>query len=261
MKIRILSDNLAQGRGILAEHGFSALINDDNLFDTGQGLALKNNIRAMGIDINNIRRIILSHGHYDHTGGLSVLMEGSSKKRELITGPGIFNEKYSVNGNIGMPFDKKVLKQNFFIKETSSPLKYSDITVSGSFPGEKNGMNGFEVIKKGKKIKDMMQDEIFVLLKGESGYYVLTGCAHKKIKWILRAALRLSGGKLIKGIIGGLHLSKVKADELKETANEMKEYGVERVFASHCSGLNAAGYFMKKGIQTKITHAGMTIKI
>ena len=107
-KITILCENRAGlTKNIIGEHGFSALVEKEEqkiLLDTGQGLGLKTNAKTLGIDLSKIDTIVLSHGHYDHTGGLSQLLPFSQKTR-IIAHPDVFGPKYShKKENIDKPF-------------------------------------------------------------------------------------------------------------------------------------------------------------
>jgi 7,8-dihydropterin-6-yl-methyl-4-(beta-D-ribofuranosyl)aminobenzene 5'-phosphate synthase len=120
-KITILCENRAGlTKNIIGEHGFSALVEKEGqkiLLDTGQGLGLKPNARALGIDLSQIDIIVLSHGHYDHTGGISKLLP-FYQKTKVICHPDVFGPKYSYkkeNVNepfkyIGPPYSKDILK-------------------------------------------------------------------------------------------------------------------------------------------------------
>ena len=107
--ITILCENRAGlTKNIMGEYGFSALVEKDGqkiLFDTGQGLGLKPNARTLGIDLSQVDTIVLSHGHYDHTGGLSHLLP-FSQKTKIIAHPEVFGPKYShKKENISKPFN------------------------------------------------------------------------------------------------------------------------------------------------------------
>ena len=73
VKITTLVENTAGKNGVLAEHGLAYLIETGGekiLFDSGQGFILENNVQKLDLDLNDVHNVILSHGHYDHTGGL-----------------------------------------------------------------------------------------------------------------------------------------------------------------------------------------------
>jgi 7,8-dihydropterin-6-yl-methyl-4-(beta-D-ribofuranosyl)aminobenzene 5'-phosphate synthase len=98
MKLTILVDNYVTQRNFLAEHGFSILIEDEGeriLFDTGQGLALLHNMNLLGLELKDIDKIILSHGHDDHTGGLKFFVDGNVYP-QLIAHPDVAYTKFRV---------------------------------------------------------------------------------------------------------------------------------------------------------------------
>ncbi|MEQ9487204.1 MBL fold metallo-hydrolase [Coleofasciculus sp. F4-SAH-05] len=113
-QLTVLVENTAYGRGLLGEHGLSYLIETDSqrvLFDTGQGLTLRHNAQQLGISLQNLDAVALSHGHYDHTGGLITVLE-DCKIAKLFLHPAALQPKFSPRGNIGSPIqDADRLKQ------------------------------------------------------------------------------------------------------------------------------------------------------
>jgi 7,8-dihydropterin-6-yl-methyl-4-(beta-D-ribofuranosyl)aminobenzene 5'-phosphate synthase len=118
MKITILCDNTAPASlGILGEHGFAALIENKSasyLFDTGQGHTLLHNARCLRKNLEKITAVFLSHGHYDHTGGLKSIAE-IKKEIEVWAHPEVFLKRFArheKNGRlilrpVGIPYSKR----------------------------------------------------------------------------------------------------------------------------------------------------------
>lgn len=171
MKLTILYDNIVfnKNNNLKSSHGFSCYIETDNdviLFDTGsKAEILLENMKNMNIDPKKIDKIIISHEHWDHNGGL----------KELI----------SLNKNV------KVyrLKKNFFLKKTEHITVEKPIKI-------------VENIYSTGRLKGSPVDEQSLILKGKKGWYVLAGCSHSGVKEIIKKAE--NHGKII-GIIGGLH--------------------------------------------------------
>jgi len=111
LQITVLVENTAGGRGLLGEHGIAFLLETDRhrlLFDTGQGMALPHNARQLGISLQNLDAIILSHGHYDQSGGLPALLEHTSQT-DLFLHPAAIEPRYSARGDIGSPLTVRSL--------------------------------------------------------------------------------------------------------------------------------------------------------
>ena len=155
MKIIVLTDNnVLQSKNFLGEHGLSFYIEADDkriLFDTGYSDVFLKNALKMGITLLDLDYIVLSHGHYDHTWGLShylpfytsALKQGQNvKKPTILTHPDTFNEKFDDKlGEIGSMLSIEKLKKNFDIKLSKEPFW---ITKNLVFLGEIPRINDFE---------------------------------------------------------------------------------------------------------------------
>ncbi|MGQ9788709.1 MAG: MBL fold metallo-hydrolase [Candidatus Hadarchaeaceae archaeon] len=171
MRITIVYDNEVLRRELTAGWGFSCLIDDEILFDTGgDGVALLHNMKELGIDPSSIKAVALSHGHGDHTGGLLDLFEK--------------NQNLSVY----------VLPQTYATLKNQAPAKTKLIEVHGSMQIQ---ASLFTTGGLGAHI----QEQSLIYLD-ERGVFVITGCSHPGVKNIMNAAARF--GKIY-GVIGGLH--------------------------------------------------------
>ncbi|WP_299980857.1 MBL fold metallo-hydrolase [Desulfobacula sp.] len=257
-KITIMCENRAgAGIGIIGEHGFSALIEKNNekiLMDTGQGLGLKANATALKINLSDINKIVLSHGHFDHTGGLADLMP-QKEKIDVYAHPDIFAPKYARHGNegekkevfIGTRFSQEYLESNmnakFHFKKEFSKIS-NDIFFSGVIPRQTD----FErqdkrlLVKEGQSfIQDPLHDDASLLIETSSGPVILTGCAHSGIVNIMNHFSKKTGYKSFHAVIGGTHLGFLNSDkQLEKTMDAFAQYDLKLIAVSHCTGNEAA---------------------
>jgi 7,8-dihydropterin-6-yl-methyl-4-(beta-D-ribofuranosyl)aminobenzene 5'-phosphate synthase len=258
IKITTLAENTA-GMGFLAEWGLSMLVEVDGnriLFDTGMGDAVVHNARLLGIDLSNVDKIVISHGHHDHTGGLRGVLEAMRKKIDVIAHPDIWAAKYGRIGKnpahyAGMPFQRNLLENlGAEFKLTVGPARISDhIVTTGEIPM----LTDYEEIdrgllekKNGKMLPDELKDDLAMVIDTEYGLVVILGCAHRGIVNTLKQAQKVTGKELIYAAIGGTHLLNATQERLQKTAADLKEMGVQYLGASHCTGFKAASYLAQE---------------
>ena len=264
MELIILSDNKSSKKGYLTEHGFSVLIDREYLMDAGQSRVFINNAEEAGVDLKRVKTIILSHGHYDHSDGMLNLISMGLKGMDLILHRDAFAKKYHGDKYIGVGFKKEIAEGNFNCIYAEEPLSVNEnILVSAEVPritDFENNDNGFHLEAKGVKTSDIVRDDMFVILRGNTGNYMLCGCCHSGIVNSLEYAKKINEKK-ISGIIGGMHLSGVSDEHLKKVDEYLKEAGINKIFLSHCSGDNAVKYFEENGYNVIVTGAGDVINI
>ena len=255
MEIRIttLSENTAN-HGFLAEWGLSILVEVDGtriLMDTGWGFSSVYNAQLLGIDLDTIDAIVLSHGHYDHSGGLRQILGRMKKPVEIIAHPDSWDTKYvhipdaDYCAYVGIPFRKEDLESlGAMLKLTDRPVWLSDSVVTS---GEIPMTTDYEAIDPGLCLKeegqfhpDPLKDDQALFIKTEAGLVVVLGCAHRGIINTLRHAQKVAGMELIHTVIGGTHLFRASEAQLALTIAELKAMGVQRLGVSHCTGMTAA---------------------
>ncbi|MDD5222608.1 MAG: MBL fold metallo-hydrolase [bacterium] len=251
-KITILVENCAgQATLLLGEHGFSALVETDGyrlLFDTGLGNAILHNVEALGINLSGINAVALSHGHYDHTGGLPQVLPKTGRV-PVYLGAGAFAPKYAlVPGGeerwIGMPEPQTKLEEkgaDFRILEKPIEI-HPEIILTGPIPR----ITDFESVepmlmveKEGEKVPDSIPEDQAVILRGENGITVLTGCAHAGIVNTLKYVQKITGANKIHSLIGGTHLLFAFEERMEKTVVALREMGVVVLAPSHCTGFRA----------------------
>ena len=252
MKIKILVDNYVTNRDFLAEHGFSLLIEDEGkryLFDSGQGMALLHNLKRIGIKLTDINKIILSHGHDDHTGGLRFFIE-QGVFPELIAHPDIIYPKLKIQGQVKKDIGLKMTLDGFKSKFSKEPFQINDHIL---FSGEVPKVNEWELEettyyreKGGKLMRDPFSDDISLYIKLNEGLLILTGCAHSGIINIIQYGMKITGVTKLYGIIGGMHLKNASYKRVNRTVELIAKMDPKFVTVSHCTGLIPGSIFRNK---------------
>ena len=240
MKIRCLIEN-NETPFFVCEHGLSLLIEFNNkkiLFDTGKTSSFLNTAKKLNIDLSNIDYLILSHAHYDHTGGVIDFIKGNNYKNNIYVGTNFKANKYSLeDGNYiykGTPFKTEELSN---IKYIDNELKIDDIYFLDNFVG----LNNYEKINDKFYVlnkvfeKDLFTDEVVLALDTPTGLILIVGCSHVGICNIIdQVKNRLN--KPIRGVIGGFHLSTYDSNYALKIINKLKDYNLEFISPIHCSG-------------------------
>jgi 7,8-dihydropterin-6-yl-methyl-4-(beta-D-ribofuranosyl)aminobenzene 5'-phosphate synthase len=252
IKITTLTENTAN-YGFLAEWGLSMLVEVEGLkilIDSGLSFSAVYNAQIMGIDLSSIDRIVLSHGHADHIGGLRDVLR---IKREVgvIAHPDIWTSKYTRRDGheegeyIGIPFSREELEsQGARFNLTRVPVRISEnVTTTGEVPM----LSGYEKIEDNLFVKeegilnpDPLADDLALVIDSEFGLVVISGCAHRGIVNTLRHAQSITGKELVYAAIGGTHLFRASAERIEKTIADLKDMGLQKLGASHCTGFRAS---------------------
>ncbi|HDM70588.1 MAG TPA: MBL fold metallo-hydrolase [Thermotogales bacterium] len=253
MRIYILCED-TENKPYLSEHGFSALVEFEGskiLFDTGMTDVFIKNAERMGLDLNDVDDVVISHGHYDHIGGLERFFKyrKAGKKLRVWVGEGIFVEKYSDERFAGVRLDTKRYDDVEFIHVGESVEIKKNVFVWGPAPM----INDFERIPSHfrifdgfVKIQDEFKDERNLTIRTDKGLIILTGCAHRGIVNIVDYASKKYGEKILM-VIGGFHLISSSDERIMKTVNLFNEkYHIEKLAPCHCTGRRAIEIFRRE---------------
>ena len=259
LRITILAENsVVVPFDVIGEHGFSAFVEMDGfnfLFDTGQGKALINNALALKKDLSSAQFLYLSHGHYDHTGGMVDLLKIKSPI-DVYAHPDMFSERYWFKGGvqkyIGVQFSKEYLESlgaNFkFHKDFQEIAKnvYSSGEVERSTPFEKIDAEMKVKNENGELVQDQIWDDYSMAIKTSKGLVVILGCAHAGIVNILNHFIKKTGEKEIYAVLGGTHLGFANDEQIDETVKVLDKYNIQKLGVSHCTGLKVSAKLYNK---------------
>jgi 7,8-dihydropterin-6-yl-methyl-4-(beta-D-ribofuranosyl)aminobenzene 5'-phosphate synthase len=251
IKITVLVEDRSDQAGLRAEHGIALLLEfggDRWLFDTGQSGLVVDNAHNLGIELKEIKGIILSHGHYDHTGGLKSVLEETGDV-PVYAHPGIFRERFRLEKSgkltpIGIPFPRHLLEESGarFNLAVSGREISPGIYISGEIPR----LTSFEqgdpllVVKEGDRSNpDPFLDDQFILVDDDDGVIMITGCCHSGLINSLKKVRELHPRKRIKAIVGGLHLRAADQIKLSEIIHSLEPFAPEAIIAGHCTGERA----------------------
>ncbi len=249
-KITVLSENRVNNPKLIAEQGLSLFIETPHgnvLFDSGQMKAVVHNARQLKIDLKSLHFIFLSHGHYDHTGGLRYLAREHSPL-EVYCHPNLFNKKYRMINDervdIGVPWEKSELEDlgvTFHLKTHPKEI-LPDVWISGEIPR----LTDYEYIDDTYQerilesyIHDELHDDMALILNTFKGLVILLGCGHSGPINTIKHAMRVLDQTKVYAVIGGMHLHRCPDEKIEKIVYHLRELDPEILIPLHCTGFRA----------------------
>ncbi len=271
MKLKVIIDNSANPRkpALHAEHGLSILFETGSgryLFDTGATGRAMENLTALGVDPLSVRAVILSHGHYDHGGGLRAFLQKNGEA-------GVYCARGARDVHVVRPFplltrpvglDTRLLREfgGRFV-EIGEPMElFEGIHVIPNIggPHERPADSRLFYIRKGRKlVPDDFSHELMVVVRESDGLTVLTGCSHSGILNILDRITEDFPGERIKAVVGGFHMMNPLTRKLLGDADAVSGTGrtlagtknLGKIYTGHCTG-TAAYALLKEELGERI---------
>jgi 7,8-dihydropterin-6-yl-methyl-4-(beta-D-ribofuranosyl)aminobenzene 5'-phosphate synthase len=254
IQVTTLIDNGRLDETILCEMGLALLVQADDkriLFDTGATSAFLDNAESLSIDLSKVDYVVLSHAHFDHSGGLRSLCQSTRRKFELILNPNFFQKKFMQEDNfltyIGNDFSEEYLRVENI--KTTFPLTdvfklAPNIFILSNFEQvcdfEPRNPK-FVTLHGGEYKPDGFSEEQVLVLQTSKGLVIFTGCSHVGIVNICET-VRKRLQEPIYAIMGGLHMKDADMERITKTGQYFKEIGVQKLGACHCSGDEAIAY-------------------
>lgn len=272
MKWTVLVENTVQKRGILAEHGLSVLVETADrriLFDAGQTDVFLKNALLLKLSLDDLDGVVLSHGHYDHGGGLEYLsalkMDADLSVPTVYVGAGAFSEKFSKEKdgsfrNIGI---SKSLMETLQIEETEGVKEIfpglfllSQIPRGADFEGvspvffkgredgpvldaAQSGRLLPDTMQGEQLLPDTMQDEQVLVIRDGGKIHVIAGCCHMGFVSCLRYVREKFPEEAFGTVLAGMHLRSASCERLNATIEAVRELNIERLIPVHCTGMMA----------------------
>ncbi len=250
--ITVLVENAASIPGLRGEHGLSIHVSTPGgayLWDTGQSGLVTENADILGVRLDSIDAVALSHGHYDHTGGLAHVLERSGGcvvfGHPAATGRKLGGRQSSGGAvrEIGMPFGIEKLKALGADLDLSAEPR--EIGPGVSLTGEIPRTSGFEdaggsfFLDDALTKPDIVPDDQSLLLDTDAGHVLLLGCCHAGLVNTLNAVENTRGVREFALIAGGLHLLHADEERIGRTLDALGRFEVREWRLGHCTGVEA----------------------
>jgi 7,8-dihydropterin-6-yl-methyl-4-(beta-D-ribofuranosyl)aminobenzene 5'-phosphate synthase len=253
LTVTILAENTTlPGISLTPEDGFSAYVEADGtrtLFDTGQSGIFLENTKKLGISLEP-DYIVLSHGHRDHTGGLTALVESPFPKLPVCIGHShIFYPKIKRGIEFGIPVDQETLSRVCTLTLSKEPVWLSEnLLYLGEIPRHhthETPEEGRFVLIDGNEVPDLLPDDTALVYRSPGGLVVLAGCAHSGICNIIDYAISITGTEEVAAVIGGIHLYSSDKERINATGEFFREKGIKALYLCHCTGSTAIRTFSR----------------
>ena len=254
-RITILCENLVGHLVGSGEHGFSAFIETakgNYLFDTGSGRSIVPNSFTLSKDLKSIRKIFLSHGHYDHTGGLSEVLKLKGRV-DVHAHPHVFLDRFAVFKEedreikrfIGIRYKKRYLESlgaNFVFNTDFTEVE-KGLFLTGEVPRQTNFEKADPRLfseMDGAITNDLFLDDQSLILDTDKGIVLILGCGHSGMINIISHVISKTGKEKFHAIMGGTHLDFLTPEQLEESIKYLKRMEIGKIGVSHCTGMKAA---------------------
>ena len=259
--ITVLVEDTVFETRMRAEHGLSLYIDAEGwklLFDTGSSALFLGNAKNLGLRLNDLDALALSHNHCDHTGGLEFLLDLYTGAPPIFAHPKVFNQSYAqpkaggeiqtgrrAARNIGFPYPLGLTglqKRGIELTMNTEPLEiHQDSWLSGEVPRTCpfEDVGGKFFLDPGLTQPDDLIDDQALIIKTDRGLIVISGCCHSGIVNTLQAVGSLFPNTPVWAVVGGFHLLEAEAARVERSIDFLTSLNPQRVIAGHCTGFDA----------------------
>ena len=245
VEVTVLIDDEAPP-GLQGSHGLACYVKvgeAEVLFDAGPSSAVVDNAARLGVKLSNVGVVVLSHGHYDHTGGLLDALRKAGRRVPIVVDPAAFEVKLAYKPwltYIGVPFTLGQLAEAGGVPVlTTKPTPLGEgVTVTGRIERrlDEPSNKGLYVVRDGGLVADEVLDDRALVVQVGGRAVVLTGCAHAGVVNVVEEAYRLTKAGSIALLAGGFHLFNATSRKAAEVARRLERMNVEKVAPCHCTG-------------------------
>ncbi len=252
--LTILVDNQVRA-GLVSEHGFAAWLETEELrilFDTGKGPALTANAEALGLGLARADMLVLSHGHYDHTGAVAHML-GLNPSLEVYCHPSALLNRYSNHPGfppkiVSVPGpDQQALRglpqnRRHWVE---APLTIRPgLGLTGPIPrvNDWEDTGGPFYLDAESRQPDPIEDDMALWIETDRGLVILLGCCHAGLGNTVEHIRQASGVQKIRALVGGLHLGSASPERLDRTCRAIESWAPEFIAPCHCTGEEATDY-------------------
>jgi 7,8-dihydropterin-6-yl-methyl-4-(beta-D-ribofuranosyl)aminobenzene 5'-phosphate synthase len=266
VKITVLADNRVMAPRLIAEHGLSFWIETVDgtvLFDVGQGFAVPHNAEVLGVPVKEADALVLSHGHYDHTGALPYVLDRAGAP-EIFFHPDALAEKWSTSRgylhSIAIPKEgRAALEQHRDKWHVSSEMQevlpglYATGEIPRLIPNEANTASFFK--DQACDQPDNIPDDQALFAVTPDGIVAIIGCCHSGITNTLNHIRTLTGCDHFAAVIGGLHLKERDSERVPRVVALLNELGVKKIGMNHCTS-DAIRYLIEDALPGRSIYCG-----
>lgn len=253
MRFKVLMENKTDGPGCVAEHGLSIYIEAQGrklLFDTGSSPLFVENARAMSVDLSQVEALVISHGHYDHTGGVPHFCE-LNKIAPIYIHQGAFYDTYGKEADGQWESRTCGIRWNDqersgidprIVRTDGAAWLSENIVISGTIPkipGFEPTETFYRKFSDGSYEPDPMDHEQILVVREPEGLYVFSGCSHRGVVPAVRCARELFGGERVAVLVAGMHLYSAGKDMRQKVVEQIRKEEMDLVMPVHCTGIDA----------------------